>query len=721
MGNWKWIFGIFNALFLLESCSTSGSPTDIPNMDGYVGEAACVACHRAQYDDWRGSHHDWAMKKPTAETVLGDFNDQSFTADGVMYYFQKRDSSFYIRTTGDDGQEQEFKVAYTFGVTPLQQYLIQFPDGKYQTLRASWDRIEGKWFNQYAGQEIRHSDWLHWTQGGQRWNTMCAECHSTNLEKNYDTATDTFNTTYSLINVSCEACHGPALEHLQWTSGDTSIHDRKIKVTGFDQNSQLQICAGCHARRVKLTDVMGPDVAWDDQFMIQTINTQYYHADGQIREEDYVMGSFMQSKMYHMDVKCSDCHNPHSMELKMTGNALCLQCHEPGDYDGKMHHFHEDNADAMQCVNCHMTGSVYMGNDFRRDHSFRVPRPDQSVEYGTPNACTGCHEEESDQWAADWIVKWYGPHRADHFSDQLLMASTQEYDTKTAMDVLRFINDFKYPAISRATALQYYPLAGGQIEIEMIKKALTDSSALVRYHALTKFSVFPAEQTLGIALEHIEDSTRLVRIGAAQLMVDQSLDRILPSRHSAVLAARKELTDMLLANADFPLGRMQLGDLYMQQNKLQKAIEEYEMALQMDELLTPVYGNLATAYNLAGQDSLSLATLDRLIALEPEYGRGYYLRGLLKYEMKDVKGAIDDLTLSVQYDPENFRAHYNLANLLLSLQNLNQAELTMKSGLALWPESEEGNYLLGLIYRAQGRDSEAEKTLNGLKSRVNEN
>ncbi len=434
------------------------------------------------------------------------------------------------------------------------------------------------------------------------------------------------------------------------------------------------------------------------------------------------MGSFMQSKMYHQDVKCTDCHNAHSMELKMTGNALCLQCHVPAQYDTKAHHFHsasksgipDDSSEATECVSCHMTGAVFMGNDFRRDHSFRVPRPDQSVRYGTPNACTECHKQESDKWAADWIIKWYGLERVDHFSDMLLVAGTQDYNEKTAKEVLDFIIDSKYPAIARATALEYYPLTGRQSEFDVINTALSDSSALVRFHALSKLSLYPPEQTLGIALRLIDDSTRLVRIGAAQLMSGQSLDEVLPSKHDAVRAAREEHAAMLLANADFPIGRMQLGDFYIQQNLVAEAIIEYEMALKMDALLTPVYSNLATAYNLVGKDSLAMATLDRLIALEPEYGRGYYLRGLLKYEVNDVDGAIDDLSASINYDPTNFRAFYNLANLQLNKQNPNAAEQTMKLGLVIWPESQEGIYLLALIYKAQGRQMEAEALIRML-------
>ena len=688
---------------------------------GFVGDAACMECHQTAYNDWRGSHHDWAMKLPNDTTVLGDFDNQIYVGDSVTYRFSRRDSSYFVTTVGDNGQEQEFKIVYTFGVTPLQQYLIEFPDGRLQTLRATWDTDKKIWFNQYAGQVIPPDDWLHWSQGGQRWNTMCAECHSTNLVKNYNLAKDAFNTTYSVINVSCEACHGPALDHMRWAAGDTTLGDPKILVKGYDQKSQLQLCAGCHVRRVKLTEVIRPDVAFEDQFLVQTINSEYYHPDGQIKEEDYVYGSFLQSKMYHMGIKCSDCHNVHSMQLKKQGNELCLQCHIPANYDAKNHHFHEMKTEGAECISCHMTGDVYMGNDFRRDHSFRIPRPDQSVEYDTPNACIGCHDDQSDEWAAEWIVTWYGPERADHFSDHLLKASRGGYDSQTTEEVLRFINNMKYPAIARATALEYFPLSGEQAEYQMLIDALADSSALIRYHALAKLRLLPPEQTAGIAMEHLNDKTRLVRIGAAQLIVELDINQLTPAQRSQVLPVRDELTEMLRANADFSLGRMQLGDHYMRLDQPFKAITEYEMAIQMDELLSIAYSNLATAYNMVGNDSLALITLDRLVELEPEYARGFYLRGLLKYELGDTDGAINDLSISTRLDPGDFRSYYNLANLLLNQQQLQQAEKTMNTGLDLLPNSQEGQYLLALIFQAQGRDGEAQQIMIRLQAAAQAN
>ena len=696
----KQLLVLFLITVQLMSCNSSNNQEDSINLayepNEYVGEKACIQCHSNAYKDWKGSHHDWAMKLPSDSTVLGDFNNAFFNSDDEAYFFSKRDSGFYVKT---GKEEQEYKIAYTFGVTPLQQYLLKFPDGKYQTLRATWDTEEKRWFNQYSGENIPHNDWLHWTKGGQRWNTMCAECHSTNLEKKYNPSKDVFNTTYENITVSCEACHGPAGNHMNWATSEKPVGNPKIQVVGTYQTKQLDQCVGCHARRVKLTEVMKPNVSLEDQFMLQTINNEYYHPDGQIKEEDYVVGSFVQSKMYQQGVKCSDCHNVHSMKLKLEGNALCMQCHEP-NYNSSAHHFHHENTESAQCINCHMTGAVFMGNDFRRDHSFRIPRPDQSATYNTPNACTGCHKDKTDTWAAESITNWYGKERADHFSDHLLKASFPPYDEKTRREVLQFIKNLNYPAIARATALEYYPLLGDNDDFDMLITALKDSSALVRYNALAKLQLYPLEQKLDFALVHMNDTTRLVRIGAAQLMAEMDLSQLTPDKRGQAFTIRKELLEMLNAGADFPVGRLQLGDYYYKQKNIERAIKEYQMALQMDSLLTPVYTNLATAYNIVGNNDKALLTLSTLIELEPNFGRAFYLRGLLFYEVGDTDQAIVDLKKAIVLDPYNYRAFYNLANLYYSTSVFSAAEKVMREGLILQPNSPEGLQLLKLIEKS---------------------
>ena len=688
----------FSLILLGISCNaptTHESEVQVYQPNQYIGEAACIQCHQQAYTDWKGSHHDWAMKLPNDTTVLGDFDNATFTADGENYFFFTKDSNYYVKT-GKPGKEEEYKVAHTFGFEPLQQYLIKFPDGKYQVLRASWDTKNNEWFNQYAGQKIPQDDWLHWTKGGQRWNTMCAECHSTNLKKNYNLPKDAFATTYANETVSCEACHGPAGGHLNWASKEKPTGDPQIKSVGNSQVKQLNQCAGCHARRVKLTEVMKPGVAFDDQFMLQTINNQYYYTDGQIKEEDFVVGSFVQSKMFAKGVTCSDCHNVHTTKVKLRGNTLCLQCHKTS-YDSKQHHFHSGTGESTKCVSCHMPTKVYMGNDVRRDHSFRVPRPDQSVTFNTPNACTSCHEDKSAQWATQWVNEKYGTQRANHFSNHLLVAANPPYNEDTKKEVLQFITNMNYPAIARATAIEYYPLHSEKAEFDMLLTALTDSAALVRYHALAKFQRYPLKKKLAVALEYMEDETKLVRIGAAQLIAELDLTKLAPVEYSKAQASRLELEEMMRANADFPLGRLQLGDYYFKQQNLQKAINEYEMALKMDSLLTPVYTNLATAYSTIGQNQLALTTLTTLLKIEPEFGRAYYLQGLLLYEMGQANKAIESLRKAIRLDSLNYRAFYNLANLYYIQGNYKQANTTIQNGLMLASGDADGIQLKKLI------------------------
>ena len=122
--------------------------------------------------------------------------------------------SFSSRPTGPTASSPRFEVKYTFGVEPLQQYLVEFPDGRLQALSLAWDsrpKDKGgqRWFHLYPDEEIKHDDVLHWTRLNQNWNFMCAECHSTGVRKNYDAATDRFATSFAEISVGCEA--------LSWT------------------------------------------------------------------------------------------------------------------------------------------------------------------------------------------------------------------------------------------------------------------------------------------------------------------------------------------------------------------------------------------------------------------------------------------------------------------------------------------------------------------------
>jgi Cytochrome c554 and c-prime len=187
----------------------------------YVGSERCISCHTEEAAQWQKSQHHAAMVPANAESVHGDFNNAKFNYTEITSTFFKRNGKFFVNTDGPEGKLADYEVKYTFGVSPLQQYLIGFPDGRLQALSIAWDsrpKKEGgqRWFHLYPNERITYDDELHWTRPSQNWNFMCADCHSTDIRKNYDAATDKFQTRWAEISVGCEACHGPGSRHLEW-------------------------------------------------------------------------------------------------------------------------------------------------------------------------------------------------------------------------------------------------------------------------------------------------------------------------------------------------------------------------------------------------------------------------------------------------------------------------------------------------------------------------
>jgi len=413
----------------------------------FVGSEACAQCHPAEAKLWHSSQHKLAMQHASDASVLGDFSDASFDYYGVHSRFFRQDGKFFVETDGPDGKLATFELKYTFGVEPLQQYLVEFPDGRLQTLSIAWDtrsKEQGgqRWFHLYPNEEIKHDDVLHWTKLNQNWNFMCAECHSTGVRKNYDAANDRFASTWAEISVGCETCHGQGSAHLAWARAqqswwpfDKSELPAKGLLVRFDERrdivwrqdpktgnaarnftpallrKEVETCGLCHARRGEFSEDWLPGRWLSDTHLVSPLARGLYYADGQMEDEVYNYGSFKQSRMFAAGVTCGDCHEPHAAKLRAPGDGVCTQCHAAEKYATAAHHRHESASAPLACASCHMPERTYMVVDRRHDHSFRVPRPDLSGRIGTPNACNDCHADKSAQWAASAIETWHGANR----------------------------------------------------------------------------------------------------------------------------------------------------------------------------------------------------------------------------------------------------------------------------------------------------------------------
>jgi len=687
------------ALLALLIATTAPAANDPPPSPGavappahHLGAAACAACHEREAKLWRGSHHDHAMETPTPATVRGDFSGTTFSKDGVTTTLLRRGDKYVVRTDGPDGALHDYVVKYTFGWDPLQQYLLELPGGRLQALSVAWDarpKAAGgqRWFHLYPNEKVDHADVLHWTGPAQNWNHMCAECHSTNLAKGYDTKSDSFATTWSDPNVACEACHGPGSAHVAWaeaakagkpasdprkglvfelrdTSGgawtlaEGASIARRTKAPSSD--AQLETCGRCHSRRAQMWSAYEHGEPLAQTHRVSLLEAGLYEADGTIRDEVYEYGSFVQSRMHAAGVRCSDCHDPHSLALRAPGNAVCAQCHLPGTYDVPAHHHHAAGEKAAQCVSCHMPERVYMGVDRRHDHAFRVPRPDISAALGTPNACNDCHTGESARWASDALDRWYGAQRArrSSFAPDLHAGRTGAPDAPARLE--RTARDRAQPAIARASAIELLAAHPGPATLALLRESLRDPDPLVRRAAAGAAVVLEPEDRVALAAPLLRDPVRTVRIEALGSLLDVPRESIPAGSRVDLDRTIVEYRAVQATNADRADARANLGALEARLGNTGAARTELDAAIRLQPAFAPAYENLAEVERRAGNEQAGEAALRRGVAAVPGIASLHHALGLSLVRQKRIADALPELERASTLAPQDARYAYVL-------------------------------------------------------------
>jgi tetratricopeptide (TPR) repeat protein len=677
------------AILLAPACEAAEG-VELPSVARYVGRTACAGCHAAESNAWRGSHHDLAMREATEAAVLGDFRNAEFRYGAAVSRFFRKQGRFLVRTDGPDGKLHDYEVKYTFGVDPLQQYLIELPGGRLQALSIAWDarpKANGgqRWFHLYPQETIDFRDELHWTGINQNWNSMCAECHSTNVHKGYDPAHRTYQTTWSEVDVSCEACHGPGSSHVAWANHEPGwealdrhgkgleivLDERKGIGWGRDPESgnprrtaerrtetEIQLCARCHSRRSELSEDYRYGAPLMDTHLPALLAPALYHADGQIDGEVYEYGSFVQSRMYRAGVTCGDCHEAHSLALRLPGNGVCLQCHATEKYETPKHHFHATGSAGASCVACHMPTKTYMIVHARHDHSLRVPRPDLSSRLGTPNACASCHGDKPAQWAASKVHEWYGrdPAGYQRFAEPLHAARMRAVDAEPRL--LSLLADPEQPAIARGTAAMSLADMPSPSSLQPLAKALADPDPLVREGALEALEPLPAGERWRMASRLLDDSVRGVRVLAAGLLAGTPAQAISGNERAALERAIDEYVAVQKLNADQPSAQVNLGNLYAERGEGAKAEERYRTALELDPGWIPAYVNLADLMRQTDRDVEGEGILLDGLARRPNDASLHHSLGLLLVRKKEMSAALASLKRAAELAPDNPRFAY---------------------------------------------------------------
>jgi predicted CXXCH cytochrome family protein len=727
-------------MLLLAACGNPPPPEPaIAEAPGFTGSGACGNCHEAEFRAWRGSQHERAMQAAGDDTMLGDFSGIEFGYFDTKTRFDERDGSYFVVTENAAGKTEEFRVAYTFGVEPLQQYLVEFDGGRMQALPFAWDTRPPaaggqRWFHLYPGEYIAPGDPLHWTGREHNWNFMCAECHSTNVAPGYDAQTDTFDTTYSEVSVGCEACHGPGSGHAAqaaaanfderygfavdlddrgsaaWVMNpDTGIAARSPAMQHAQQ--QPESCGRCHARR----GIIAPNYDYGkplaDTHLPALLEEPLYFADGQIRDEVYVYGSFLQSRMYRAGVTCTNCHNPHSGELRTGANPndVCAQCHLPAKFASTVHSRHDP--DAASCVDCHMATRTYMVVDERRDHSFRIPRPDLSVDIGTPNACNGCHSDRDAAWAANAMREAFGSAALTrpHFGTSLAAGRAGH-----ANEALReTAANPEFPPIARATALTLLQSPAAGDDVAVVQNALSDPDALVRIGALRALRIVAPETRLENGSALLADPVRGVRMEAVSTLA-QFRDILPVDVNRQFTRTANEYRAAFETTANRPESLSALGTFDLTGGDLQSAVRYFGKALQLEPDFVPARLNLADALRQMQNETRAGDVLREGLARSPDDAALHHAYGLFLVRQSQAEGGLGELRRAVELEPANSRYTYVLGVALNSLGRQDEALALLRRVRADFPTDYDVGWALATILRDAGDIENALQTADEL-------
>ena len=559
------------------------------------------------------------MTKPIAEaTIAGDFTAGTrFTDHDRSYTLGMKDGKPFMTVAFGSAPPQTFPIDYTLGAKRYQGYLSMLPDGQIYVLPAFWHIATKRWIDWKEITPI--PDGAHNLK--QIWNANCFNCHGTNIVQGYDIGAKAYRSTWTEMGIGCEACHGPGREHVatmaQWEKDpaskpayDNSSKNRQLsdilKIFSTRSSEPRRIydtCAYCHGNKTNVfTGFKGGDRYADYAlpFLISEpippndLQGEFW-PDGRPNRFNRPQALTLSGCFKAGAIACTNCHVAHGsrneFSLKVninqgrTGDSLCTQCHTRPNFTGaglEQHTFHKPDSAGSRCISCHMSDVNWRLLIRRRDHTFQPPVPENTAQFGVPNACTTCHDDKPPEWAAKQMNEWWGDgerrSRAVSLADTMYRAGSGDAATlpalaRLAVDrsqgmlvrasaaeyIARLISEGRYSGAQRSGSMQSQTgFAGASTEVptkvptrvppqvtpaivNAMIGAAADPEPVVRAAALEALGIIgDRERTLGPVLGRLVDQTRVVRARAAEVLVSFGIVELPGNAGEALRRAQEE-------------------------------------------------------------------------------------------------------------------------------------------------------------------------------------
>ncbi|MBK1855263.1 tetratricopeptide repeat protein [Verrucomicrobiaceae bacterium 5K15] len=669
----------------------------------------CMECHQDIHHHWQSSQHGQANRLLNLALDSEPFSDQKLDTPSEKWTFTLDDGQPVVTANG-----KSYHAGMAIGVEPLVQYLVSSEGGRWQTPNAAWDPEKKEWFDVFNGDLRTSADWGHWSGRGMTWNTQCAFCHMTDFDKNYDIATDSYDSKWKEMGIGCTQCHGDMAEKADAKTGCLIDLAKHHSIKKNHPALTMDNCASCHSRRGELDGKFKHGEKFGDHYQLQLPTQPHlYYPDGQIKDEDYVWTSLKLSNMGHKGVNCMDCHDPHTTKLKMpvANNTLCMSCHAGGSngriegaivIDPSTHtkHFgvgkHNGVGSGHSCVDCHMTHTTYMGRDPRRDHGFHVPDPQMTKELGIPNACNKCHEDQDTDWAIKWTNTWFGD-KMNSPERQRQRARTRAIGAafngqQESIDALLAAYAKEENTAWKATLLQIMQSWATDPRVQQLgREGVHSKDSLLRASACM---VLEFSTDNGPWLEPmLNDPVKEVRMAAAWAM---------RTRLSLRSEVRNELEHSLAFTADQPAGAMRTAQLAIDANQLEKAERWMQRAVTLDETSAAAHESYAVLLGRMGKPNEALKQLQTADQLAPGNPRYAYLMALTYSELGRKDKTEELLKKAIQINPGYDRAHYNLGLLLAGQNKLDEAIASIRMAERINPSVPDYPYARATLHMRKG-------------------
>lgn len=700
------LFAFYGVLMLLifgcsrsDDTAVAGSETPIEGESAshsgadWKNPGTCLECHEGEHAAWRFSHHALANRLTDSETdaprfSVGEFQDLA----GREYRVERNGERLFISEKNADGEFVTAEAKGIIGLTPLQQPLVEGKRGRLQAHAMAWHPDSQEWFNVFGGEERLPGEWGHWGGQGMNWNSNCAWCHTTEYEKNYDPDSDSYASSWTFQGISCIACHDGMKEHVATVGADDYVSPPEA-----DARKVMENCASCHARREELTigNFKAGD-SFEDHFRLLLYDhpTAYFE-DGKADEEDFVFGSLMHSKMGHAGVTCMECHDPHSVELKLPAdnNATCIQCHSTGRMDAQIidlanHSFHPIGSSGDSCVECHMPERTYMARDPRRDHGFTIPDPYMAKNFDVPDACSTCHDEMETDELLEWFdTKWGHSERVADLRDRAhTLSETWNGELEGPEKLLARLAAAENPYWKASWLRMMRPFA----QFDAVKDvALTYAEAdhpLLRDAAI--FILGNRSDSLEALQDALVDSHRVVRMQAADTLAGSPL---------IVGTIRDEHFNYMMANADRPSGALKLAADAVVQRQVDKVRSYGELAISFDRKNPAIRYDVAILMDRVGMVDEAIKHMKIASGYDSSTGLYLFSLGLLHAEKGEAPQAISAIQRALKIEPTQDRWLFNLSVLQARSGDVPGAIGSLRGALAIAPEEQAYQDFLGQL------------------------